>query len=399
MKILFVCNKSPWPPKEGGPIAMNNIIEGLIDKGHQVKVLAANTNKYSININDVPKLYQKKTGLELAFINLKIRPVNAFLNLFTTKSYHVERFISKAFEKKLIDILKKETFDIVQIELLYMSPYLKVIRKYSNAKVVLRAHNIEHLIWKRVAIEEKNIPKKRYLRHLANTLEKYERTILNQYDGIIPITRKDGLFFGSETDVPVEPISFGVDFNKIPFYSDVVPEHALFHIGAMNWIPNIEGVKWFLNEVWPEVTKQFPNLKIYLAGRETPEWLKNIKMSNVNVLGEVPDAYSFMESKTISVAPLFSGSGIRIKIIESMAMGKAVIATSIGAEGINYTNGENIIIADTKKEFVKAIKKLYKNKKLALSIGQNARDLVQKEHNIKETTKQLEKFYNKLLSS
>lgn len=398
MKVLFVCNKSPWPPKEGGPIAMNNLIEGLIERGHKVKVLAAITNKYSININDVPADYRKKTGLELAFINLQIKPVKAFLNLFSTKSYHVERFISADFEKKLIDILKKESFDIVQIEMLYMSPYLELIRKYSNAKVVLRAHNIEHIIWKRVAIEEKNIPKKRYLRHLANTLEKYERTILNQYDGIIPITRKDSIFFSNETDVPVEPISFGVDFKKIPFHSDVVPEHALFHIGSMNWIPNIEGVKWFLNDVWPEVSKQFPKLKIYLAGRETPEWLKNIKLKNVNVLGEVSDAYAFMESKTISVAPLFSGSGIRIKIIESMAMGKAVIATTIGAEGINYTNGENILIADTKKEFVKAIKKLYKDKKLALTIGQNARELVQKEHNIKETAQQLENFYEKMLS-
>ena len=398
MKVLFVCNKSPWPPKEGGPIAMNNFIEGLINRGHKVKVLAAITNKYSINLKDVPEPYRKKTGLELAFINLKIKPVKAFFNLFTTKSYHVERFISAAFEKKLIDILKKESFDIVQIEMLYMSPYLEIIRKYSKAKVVLRAHNIEHIIWKRVAIEETNLPKKLYLRHLANTLEKYERMVLSQYDGIIPITRKDSMFFSNETDVPVEPISFGVDFKKIPFHSDIVPEHALFHIGSMNWIPNIEGVKWFLNDVWPEVSKQFPGLNIYFAGRETPDWLKNIELKNVNVLGEVPDAYEFMESKTISVAPLFSGSGIRIKIIDSMAMGKAVISTSIGAEGINYTNGKNILIADTAKEFVKAIKKLYKDKQLALTIGQNARELVKKEHNIEKTAKQLETFYNKLLS-
>ena len=116
------------------------------------------------------------------------------------------------------------------------------------------------------------------------------------------------------------------------------------------------------------------------------------------IVGEVPDAYEFMSSKTISVAPLFSGSGIRIKIIESMAMGKAVIATSIGAEGINYSPGENIVIADSEKEFVKAVKKLYKNKELALSIGRNARKLVKNEHNIKETSKQLEQFYQSLLN-
>lgn len=397
MKILFVCNKSPWPPKEGGPIAMNNIIEGMINRGHQVKVLAAVTNKYSISLNDVPKEYRKKTGLELAYINLKVKPVSAFFNLFTGKSYHVERFISKNFKHKLITILQKEKFDIVQIEMLYMSPYLKIIRDFSDAKVVLRAHNIEHLIWKRVAIEEQNIAKKLYLRHLASTLENYEKNILSRYDGIVPITKKDARFFSNETNVSVQAISFGIDFNKIPYKKEVKAEQALFHIGSMNWIPNIEGVKWFLNEVWPDVSMQFPDLKFYLAGRETPDWLKNAKLNNVVVVGEVPDAFEFIASKTISLAPLFSGSGIRIKIIESMAMGKTVIATKVGAEGINYTDGKNILIANTKKEFFKAIKKLYNNPELSSNIGLNARKLVMCEHNIKDTSIQLEDFYNTLL--
>ena len=396
MKILFVCNKSPWPPKEGGPIAMNNIIEGMIDRGHQVKVLAAITNKYTIPLEAAPKEYREKTRLELAYINLKVKPVAAFLNLFTGKSYHVERFISKDFERKLTAILQKETFDIVQVEMLYMSPYLKIIRKFSKAKVVLRAHNIEHLIWKRVAIEEQNIVKKLYLRHLATTLENYEKSILNQYDGIVPITKKDTLFFSNETTVPVEAISFGINFNKIPYQPESEAEHALFHIGSMNWIPNIEGVKWFLNEVWPDVVDSFPKLKLYLAGRETPEWLKKSEITNVEVVGEVPDAFEFMASKTMLIAPLFSGSGIRIKIIESMAMGKAVIATTVGAEGINYTDGQNILIANSKKEFLKAIKKLYGNPELAATIGQRARELVKQEHNIKETSIQLEKFYTGL---
>jgi glycosyltransferase involved in cell wall biosynthesis len=398
MKILFICNKSPWPAKEGGPIAMNNFIEGMIGRGHQVKVLAAVTNKYTINLEDVPESYRRKTGLELAYINLRINPVAAFLNLFSKNSYHVERFISKTFEQKLIDILKKEKYDIVQIELLYMSPYLEIVRKHSDAKVVLRAHNIEHLIWKRIAIEENNISKKMYLRHLANTLENYEKKVLDKFDGIIPITKKDGVFFAEQTNVPVEPISFGVDFNKIPYSESIKSEHALFHIGSMNWTPNIEGVKWFIKEVWPEITASLPELKIYLAGREMPDWLKEIKLTNMIISGEVPNAFEFMASKSISIAPLFSGSGIRIKIIESMAMGKAVIATSIGAEGINYTDGKDILIADTKKDFVKAVKKLYSNKTLTKTIGKNARELVKKEHNIKETACQLENFYEKLLT-
>ena len=146
MKILLLCNKSPYPPKEGGPIAMNSIIEGLINANNQVKVLAINTNKYFTDIEKIPSDYRKKTNIEAVYIDLSIKPLDAFFNLFTNKSYHVERFITKDFENKLIEILKNEKFDIIQFETLYITPYIKTISKYSKAKIVLRSHNIEHLI-------------------------------------------------------------------------------------------------------------------------------------------------------------------------------------------------------------------------------------------------------------
>ena len=396
MNILFICNKSPWPPHEGGSIAMNNLIEGTINEGHNVKVLAINTNKYHTNPENIPSDYKSKTGIELVYIDLGIKPTNAFINLFTGKSYHVERFISSNFSNKLEEILTKNKFDIVQIETLFMSPYIKTIRKLSDASIVLRAHNIEHLIWKRVAAITKNPLKKAYLKHLSATLETYEKNILNKYDGIIPISKKDEEFFIKESNVPVRTISFGIDVQKLPEPKNTSPEHALFHIGAMNWIPNEEGISWFLEKVWPMVSKDMPKLKLYLAGREMPYWLKKTNIKNVVIEGEVPDAYDFINSKSISIAPLFSGSGIRIKIIESMAFGKAVISTSIGAEGISYTNGKNIIIANDPNAYADAIKKLYNDKELCKSIGDNAKILIQKEHNNTTLIKQMISFYSKL---
>lgn len=376
---------------------MNNLIEGLADAGHTVKVLALNTNKYNIRLEDIPEPYRNKTNIELAFIDLSVKPIPAFVNLFTSKSYHVERFKSKSFDTKLIEILQVNTFDIVQIELLYMSPYLDTIRKYSSAKVVLRAHNIEHLIWERLTQSEKNPIKKFYLKHLSSTLKKYEYEVLNRYDGIIPITKKDAIFFEHSTDVPVYPVSFGINEDKIPQEISSESENALFHIGAMNWMPNEEGIRWFLDEVWPEVATAQPELKLYLAGREMPEWLNSLNLRNVEVVGEVPDAADFIKSKSISIAPLLSGSGIRIKIIESMALGKAVISTTIGAEGINYISGENIMIADSKEEFLSAINKLYQNPELSINIGKSAQSLIRKEHNTQKIILRLVAFYREIL--
>lgn len=397
LSVLFICNKSPYPPREGGPIAMNNLIEGIAKKGHKVKVLAINTNKYNFDPNDIPDSYKKFTNIELIYVDLSIVPWDAFLNLFTGKSYHVERFISKNFKEKLISVLKETHFDIVQIETLFMSPYIASIREHSKASIILRAHNIEHLIWERVASITKNPLKKAYLNHLAKTLKHYEKKILSSYDGIVPISSKDTGFFEAETDIPVSTISFGVDSSKLVINDGIIPEFALFHIGAMNWIPNEEGISWFIENVWPTVNAKFPNLILYLAGREMPQWLNELDVNNIKVVGEVENAYDFINSKAISIAPLFSGSGIRIKIIESMALGKTVISTTIGAEGIDYTNGENILIADNKEEFVKAIETLVNDQKLCNSIGQNAHKLIKQQHNNSVLIDNLIDFYIKLL--
>ncbi len=400
MKLLILCNKSPYPPKEGGPIAMNAIIEGLCQAGHKVKVLAINSNKYSIDVRDIPESYRQKTNIETVYIDLSIKPLDAFFNLFTGKSYHIERFISKDFENKLIEILQQTDFDIVQFEMLHMSPYIDLIRKHSKAKVVLRSHNIEHLIWERVARISWNPLKKIYLQHLAKTLKNFELGMLNQYDGIATITKKD-----AETiedlgcRIPMTDISFGIDLSGFKENPGIEAEFpSLFHLGTMNWMPNKDGIRWFLSEVWPLVNQAFPKLKFYVAGSNMPEWITNTRLANVVVKGEVDDAFDFMHSKAIEIVPLFSGSGIRIKIIEGMAAGKAIVSTSIGAEGINVQSGKNIIIANTPKTFLQAIKKLVADKKLCQTLGENARKLIEKDHDNHKLIGHLENFYRKILA-
>lgn len=397
LNILFICNKSPWPPSEGGPIAMNNLIEGLIDAGHHLKVLALNTNKYATDPKDIPHDYRKKTAIEFVFVDLSIKVVDAFANLFTNKSYHVQRFISNAVSSKLIEILSADSYDLVQIETLFMAPYVPIIRKHSRAKIFLRAHNIEHVIWQRLAESTKNPFKKYYLKHLSRTLASYEKHILDDFDGIIPITQKDADFFGKLTQTPVLPVSFGVKMDTLETVAAADVEHALFHIGSMNWIPNEEGIKWFLHEVWPDVHRKLPQLKLYLAGREMPDWLSHLSLPNVIVLGEVDNAHQFILSKSISIAPLLSGSGIRIKIIESMALGKAVVATSVGAEGINYTDGTNLLLADTPAEFVGAIEKLYLQPEYCQSVGRQARQLIEDQHQTTKIIAKLYQFYREIL--
>ncbi len=398
MKILFLCNKSPYPPKEGGPMAMNAIISGLAEAGNQVKVLALNTNKYFTRPEEIPASYKKATNIEFVYADLSIKPLRALKNLFSSKSYHVERFVTGPIKNKIIEILEAGDFDIVQLELLYMTPYIPVIREYSNAIIILRSHNIEHLIWERLTQQTKNPLKKLYLSHLTRKLKDYELSVLNDYDGIATISNKDANYFlKNGCKIPLTHIPFGVDISDYKITKADVEFPSLFHLGAMNWPPNEEGIKWFLDEVWLKIHEKYPNLKFYLAGRMMPQWLLDLEMPNVEVLGEVDDAREFILSKAIMVVPLFSGSGIRIKIIEGMALGKTIISTTVGAEGLNYTNVKDILIADTADEFVETVEKAIKSQKLCEEMGANARLLIETHHNNETIIQKLDSFYHDIL--
>ena len=392
MKILLICNKSPYPPREGGPIAINMMVEGLLQAGHRVKVLAMNTNKYFVRSEDIPIDYLAKTGIEFINVDLRIKWVKALANLITNRSYHIERFISHVFRTRLIEILKKDEFDIIQFEMLYTTPYLDTARKYSKARMIFRAHNIEHLIWERIAETSSGLPKKFYLHHLVKTLKKYELSVIPRFDGIAAITENDAEFFRNYNS-QVIAIPFGIDLTDYPVPIAYQGPVSLFSIGAMNWIPNAEGIRWFLENVWPDIHKQFPLLKYHIAGREMPSWMQEFKYENVVIEGEVADAMEFMHQHTIMIVPLFSGSGIRIKIIEGMASGKTIISTTIGAEGIGYRNRENILIADQPCEFFEMISVCIDDPYLAGRIGENAGLLIRQQYDRDPIIRQLTGFY------
>ncbi len=375
---------------------MNSIITGLLDAGHQVKILAVNSEKFNVKESDIPDEYKKKTGIELIDVDLSVKPTNAFLNLFTKKSYHVERFISDDFKAKLIEVLEKEQFDIVQLEMLYMAPYVEDIRAHSKAMIVLRAHNVEHKIWERIAKETRSPLKRWYINHLTKTLKEYELNALETVDGIAAITRKDAAFFRKYTSKPVIDIPFGVYPEEFTPKYEIEGKPKFYHIGSMNWMPNEEGIRWFINEVLPKTVEKAPDFVYHLAGRNMPEWLTAMNDPHVDVVGEVPDAKAFVADHDVAIVPLLSGSGIRIKIIESMAMGKTVITTRVGAEGILYDEEVNIIIAENKAKMVEAIRAINENPQIAVKIGQAARRLVEETYDNRKIIARLLMFYEQI---
>lgn len=397
LNILQVCHKPPVPAIDGGCIAINSITQGLLESGHNVKVVAISTFKHTARFDLMGMEYIGKTRFESAFVNTNINPIDALWHVFSRKSYNVLRFYSKRFAKKLIKILEEETFDIIHLESVYTTPYIELIREKSKAKIIYHEHNIEYLIWQTSASNTKNLLKRFYLNHLSARLKAYEKNIINKVDGIACITQNDAkelVNLGCEKEIEVVP--FGVNLEHVK--SNKEEEYpSLFHLGSMDWGPNVQGVRWFLKKVWPRIHKDFPELKLYLAGRKMPFWLKKGFYPNVEIVGEVENAYDFMKSKGIMIVPLHSGSGVRVKIIEGMALGKPIIATFHAASGIAYTSNENIFIANTAQEFQEKIKILVEQPYYAKSMGEKANHFIETRHSIEIATLHLVKLYNKLL--
>ena len=377
-------------------MAMDSITSGLLCEGCEVKVLTVETDKHPVRRELIPAEYLKQTGLESVYIDLRVKPLPAIFAMLCGESYHVKRYVSEAFAAKLREILEKESFDIVHVESIFLTPYVPLIRKYSDAKIILRAHNVEHLIWRQVAQSCTNSLKRWYLKHLSLTLRAYELEHLNDYDGVVCITKNDAeVFRQAGCRKPVVSIPFGVDSGEVP--SVEVEPDSLFHIGAMDWLPNQESIRWLLEEVWPVVHREVPQAKLYLAGRKMPAQWMNATIEGVSVIGEVPDAMYFIGSKKINVVPLLSGSGIRVKIIEAMSIGKTVITTTVGAQGIDYTDGENILIADTPEQFARQIKRCLDDDAFCSRVGEAAARLVADQYDRKKLAEELIEFYNKRL--
>jgi len=399
MRILQLMNKVPWPPKDGGAIACMNMTKGFSMLGHEVTVLSMNTSKHHISIKDMPPQIRSKADFRLVEVPASINWIEASLNfIFSKLPYNAQRFISDEFSVELIKLLNEKTFDVIQLEGLYLCPYIPEIRKYSKAIITYRAHNIEYEIWERTATLSEGMRSK-YLRNLSKRIKRFEISYLNKYDLLVPITERDGQILDSlGNNKPRHTSQTGIDFASLVPTAKKLEFPSLFHIGALDWSPNQEGLIWFFDNCWSKIHSEYPDLKFYLAGRNAPEWFeRHIRLEGVEYLGEINDAYDFINSKAVMVVPLFSGSGMRIKIIEGMALGKPIVTTDIGTEGIPTENGNNILIANDVNQFTDAIIRLINDRELSNQIGRNAIGFIQEKYDNLSQADALIEFYKQYI--
>jgi len=405
MHILQVSPRVPFPLHDGGAIGIYNITKGLLAAGHRVTMLAINTPKHH-QPADVLAHLGPDFRLVTVDVDTSLKPIKALRNLlFSAKPYNVARFISWKVVDVLIPLIQAEKFDVIQYEGTYVAWYNEWLASEelipAGTVGVLRAHNIEYVIWERLAAGERNLLKRLYLSDMATRMRRFEKEYLQYFDAVAAITQED-IARLKELGCP-EPIALipaAVEMASFQPDPAVRPRpRTVFMIGSLNWLPNLEGLDWLLREVWPALHAELPELELHVAGVAPPGHLTSRPkgQDNVFIHGFVDSAAAFMRAHDLMLVPLLSGGGMRVKIIEGLALGKAILSTGIGAEGIAVRDGHDIVLRDTAAAWQQALRDYYHGRLPVASLGAAAAATAAEVYDNRRVTRRFEALYAQAL--
>jgi glycosyltransferase involved in cell wall biosynthesis len=367
MRVLILTPRLPWPPLDGGRVAMSRLAYSLAHEGATVEILSLNPRKhYAAAEGPLPI-----TAVDVDTSRVLVPALRA---LTGSVPYVVARFVSPRFRDTLRDALKRFDPDVVQIESPFLLPYAATVREGSRARVVLRSLNVEFRIWEGLARAERHLFRRFALRRIAASLRRYELQQMNALDAIVPISEEDAADFRVlGCTRPMHVVPCGVVLPPLGGEAAAEPRLAGF-IGSLDFRPNQDAVTWILDELWPRVLAQMPGARLAIAGSNPPGWLRQRAAERgIELLGDIPDAAAFVRRLSVVLAPLRAGGGMRIKVLEAMALGKPVVATPIGAGGIDVRNGHDILLAEDADLFANAVVRVLGDPELAARVGAAAR--------------------------
>jgi len=375
MKLLWVKSDFLHPPDRGGQIRTLETLKRL-HRRHEVTYIGLaqpgdeegpeRAGEYSSRWIAVKHVVPDKTSA--AFAGQLARGVLDPLPVA------VSRFRSHAMRRELRALLERDKFDAVVCDFLFPAANIPEL-----SQVTLFQHNVEALIWKRRLAQAKRPLQRAYIGLQARRMERFEGEVCRAVQSIIAVSEQDAAIMRRDygaADVSAVPTGVDVDYFRRPAPADAKAD--LVFVGSMDWMPNIDGAVWFVNEVLPLIRKHAPDCTLAIAGRRPAAEIQELARvdSRITVTGTIPDVRPWVWGAKAAIVPLRVGGGTRIKIYEAMAAGTPVVSTSIGAEGLDVRDGETILLADDAAGFAEACVSLLMNQDAAARICAAARELV-----------------------
>lgn len=378
MKILFLTNLLPYPLDNGGKIKTYTTLQGLSTAGHCVDLVCFTEDDERINnvpkeltgiCNKVVKVFLRLTTAE----NKRYMMYIAFKSLFSRYPFGIYKYKSKEMSSKLKQFSENTKYDCIyydHLQLCFYKSELDVL--CPGCKTILDEHNCEALIVSRKAKDSSNIARKLFLILEGYKLRRFEARCLGSVNANIVLSQEDyqQLRRLCTHDFPYKVIPIGVQDRGIKQNSPIGKCLNILFIGTLTWEPNDRGMQWFLREVVPLLDRRDFRYTLYIVGKNPSKELKELVGSRGDIIltGYVDSIDEYYDKCHCMIVPLFIGSGQRVKIIEAFSKGMPVISTSIGAEGLQYSHGDNILIADNANEFVQNIVSISEGQRKKISV-------------------------------
>lgn len=334
MRILVLSHKPPYPIVDGGCLAMSRFISDVcaISSIEHIDYLTLSTFKHGFDARAFESVSSSRIQFEGIQVDTRIKALPALLCLLGKKSYHTKRFLQANVQQVLKQKITENNYDIIVFESLYAAIYTPFIRQFYTGKIFYRSHNLEFRIWEDLAKNARNPFKSWYLKQLATTLRKEELKIWNQVDVILPISKDDQVEIKKNTRTKISYLPSSIPENNLVYMDQ---EKSICFLGAFDWEPNVEALRWFVSTVFPKILLDFPTLTFHIAGRKSELLHSEFSHSNIQFHGFVEDPLQFIRDHGIFVGCLQSGSGIKMKILEAMSVGAPCVLTQKAAEGLS----------------------------------------------------------------
>ncbi len=376
MNILFLSTENPYPPDHGHHIRTYNILK-YIAKHHNVYFLGFIKNKEEFKyVEPIRKMCKSADVFIIPDNTSRLRLyISLLITLFSPLPYVAHKYYRKDMKTKIREILENDKIDVVHFDMLHLARYRLI---FDNVPTILTEHNVESLRVFRLAKNSKNLILKMFMYLQYIKLKRFEKQACPNFNICATVSEDD-----LKTLKRMNPsanyvvIPNGVDTSYFaPDGQNPIPDSILW-VGGMESMYNREAVEFFIEEIFPIIYKSIPDVKFTVVGKSPPKKLLRLSETNKNVkvVGYVEDVRPYVNSSAVYIAPIKSGSGTKLKVLNALSMAKPVVTTSIGAEGIEVKNGEHLLIADDPKVFAEKTIELLRNPELAMKLGRNGRRL------------------------
>jgi len=388
----------PWPLNDGGAIGIFNITKSLAELGHEITLVTYPLDTEQETSEGIRALSSYATVV-VSPRSLPSRAGTLFRTMFRG-AYPIERRMMPEMYALLEQVVQKTTFDIVHVDHAHMGGYGLWLKQKFHLPILLREHNFESLIYERFAKVDPNPIKRAIAGIHGRRLKKEEVKFIRSFDSVAAITRMDASLMHKEAPSSIiRVIPAGVDTDFFRPHSHSEDSNRILWIGSLAWDPNVDAVRYFLDSIFPLVLKQNPSIVLDIVGGDSEKLAGKVQRfgDSVCIHGRVPDIRDYLARSTVVVVPLRIGGGMRLKLLDFFASGKAVVSTSIGAEGNEAQDNIHLLIRDTPESFADGIMHLLTNPEKRLTLGNNARQLVLQQYSWSVIAHEFSAFYEATL--